>query len=160
MEFFFPEGTNPTNLYCLHYWVMSYHIDGIHANCEPAVMKMTSFVVGHEDKIAFVGSNGLAKTTLFQILAGEMEPDEGSYKWGITTSQSYFPKDNTKDFDCDDIIVDWLTQYSEIKDPTYVNEDSLEECYLPAKTVLRKLEFYPVVKRLELMLSKLMISRC
>ena len=45
-----------------------------------------------------------------------MEPDEGTYKWGVTTSQSYFPKDNTKEFDNDDIIVDWLTQYSEIKD--------------------------------------------
>ena len=62
--------------------------------------------VGHDDKIAFVGSYGIAATTLFQILAGEMEPDEGDYKWGITTSQAYFPKDNTKDFDSTDTIVD------------------------------------------------------
>lgn len=57
---------------------------------------------------------------MFKILAGELEPDEGSYKWGVTTSQSYFPKDNTTIFDTDELIVDWLTQYSEIKDATYV----------------------------------------
>ena len=79
-----------------------------------------SFIVGHDDKIAFVGSNELAKTTLFKILAGEMEPDSGTYKWGVTTSQSYFPKDNTEIFDTDLLIVDWLTQFSEIKDATYV----------------------------------------
>ena len=71
-------------------------------------------------KYAFVGSNELAKTTLFKILAGEMEPDSGTYKWGVTTSQSYFPKDNTEIFDTDLLIVDWLTQFSEIKDATYV----------------------------------------
>ena len=95
---------------------LSKTIDGV------KVLDDISFVVGREDKIAFVGSNGLAKTTLFQILAGQMEPDEGSYKWGITTSQSYFPKDNTKDFDSDDAIVDWLTQYSDNKDATYVRQ--------------------------------------
>ena len=56
----------------------------------------------------------------FKILAGEMEPDEGDYKWGITTSQAYFPKDNTKDFDSTDTIVDWLMPYSPDKDATYV----------------------------------------
>ncbi len=53
---------------------------------------MYPFIVGHEDKIAFVGGNELAKTTLFKIISGEMEPDSGSYKWGVTTSQSYFPE--------------------------------------------------------------------
>lgn len=71
-----------------------------------------SFTVGHDDKIAFVGSYGIAATTLFQILAGEMEPDEGDYKWGITTSNSYFPKDNTAYFDSNDTIVDWLMPFS------------------------------------------------
>ncbi len=84
------------------------------------VLDHVSFVMGHDDKIAFAGSNELAKTTLFQILAGEMEPDEGNYKWGVTTSQSYFPKDNTKIFDTDLSITEWLTQFSEIKDATYV----------------------------------------
>ena len=57
--------------------------------------------LGHDDKVAFVGGNELAKTTLFQILTGEMEPDEGTYKWGVTTTQAYFPKDSTKEFDND-----------------------------------------------------------
>ena len=89
-------------------------IDGV------KVLDNVSFIVGHEDKIAFVGGNELAKTTLFKIISGEMEPDSGSYKWGVTTSQSYFPKDNTAIFDTDLLIVDWLTQFSEIKDATYV----------------------------------------
>ena len=89
-------------------------IDGV------KVLDNISFILGHDDKVAFVGGNELAKTTLFQILTGEMEPDEGSYKWGVTTSQAYFPKDSTKEFDNDLVIVDWLTQFSEIKDATYV----------------------------------------
>ena len=88
---------------------LSKTIDGV------KVLDNISFILGHDDKVAFVGGNEFAKTTLFKILAGEMEPDEGTYKWGITTSQSYFPKDNSKEFDNDDTIVDWLTQYSEIK---------------------------------------------
>ena len=67
-----------------------------------------SFTLGHDDKVAFVGPNVKATTALFQILAGEMEPDEGSYKWGVTTSQAYFPKDNTSIFSTDETIVDWL----------------------------------------------------
>ena len=84
------------------------------------VLDDISFTLGREDKVAFVGSCELAKTTLFQILAGEMEPDEGTYKWGVTTSQSYFPKDNTAEFDNDMTIADWLTGYSPVKDATYV----------------------------------------
>ena len=71
-----------------------------------------SFTLTRDNKVALVGPNERAKTVLFQILAGEMEPDEGSYKWGLTTTQSYFPKDNTAEFDSDDTIVDWLTHYS------------------------------------------------
>lgn len=89
-------------------------IDGV------KVLDNVSFILGREDKVAFVGGNELAKSTLFKILAGEMEPDSGSYKWGVTTSQSYFPKDNTAIFDTDLSIVEWLTQFSEIKDATYV----------------------------------------
>ena len=90
-------------------------IDGV------KVLNDVSFIMGHDDKIAFVGSNELAKTTLFKILSGEMEPDEGNYKWGVTTSQSYFPKDNSSIFNDNDLaITDWLTQFSEIKDATYV----------------------------------------
>ena len=84
------------------------------------VLGNISFTVQRDNKIAFVGSDELAKTTLFQILAGEMEPDEGYYKWGVTTSQAYFAKDNTKIFDSDLTITDWLTQFSPVKDMTYV----------------------------------------
>ena len=84
------------------------------------VLDNVSFIMGHDDKIAFVGSNELAKTTLFQILMGEIEPDEGTYKWGVTTSQAYFPKDNSSEFNNDYTIVDWLTGYSPVKDVTYV----------------------------------------
>ena len=84
------------------------------------VLDNISFTVGHDDKIAFVGPNTIATTTLFRILAGELEPDEGSFKWGVTTSQGYFPKDNTKEFDNDLVIADWLAQYSDDKDATYV----------------------------------------
>ena len=66
-----------------------------------------------DDKIALVGTNEIAKTTLFKILTGEMEPDSGSFKWGITTSQAYFPNDNSKFFENSDVnLVDWLRQFS------------------------------------------------
>ena len=130
---------------------LSKTIDGV------KVLDDISFVVGREDKIAFVGSNGLAKTTLFQILAGQMEPDEGSYKWGITTSQSYFPKDNTKDFDSDDAIVDWLKQYSDNKDATYVRQ-FLGRMLFPGDAGVKKVRVLSGGEKVRVMLSKLMIS--
>ncbi|WP_302625565.1 ABC-F family ATP-binding cassette domain-containing protein [uncultured Eubacterium sp.] len=130
---------------------LSKTIDGV------KVLDDISFIIGREDKVAFVGSNGLAKTTLFQILMGEMEPDEGSYKWGITTSQSYFPKDNTKDFDCDDVIVDWLTQYSEIKDATYVR-GFLGRMLFAGDDGMKKVKVLSGGEKVRVMLSKLMIS--
>ena len=93
---------------------LSKTIDGV------KVLDDITFTLGHNDKIAFVGGNEQAKTVFFKILMGEMEPDEGTFKWGVTTSQAYFPKDNTEEFDNDLTIVDWLTQFSEIKDATYV----------------------------------------
>lgn len=78
------------------------------------VLNNISFVLTPGDKVAFVGTDELARTTLFQILMGEMEPDEGSFKWGVTTSQSYFPKDNGPYFDdCEYNLIDWLRQFSE-----------------------------------------------
>ena len=79
-----------------------------------------SFTLGREDKVAFVGGNEIAKTMFFRILMGEEEPDEGTFKWGVTTSRAYFPKDYTEEFESDLTIAQWLTQYSEIKDQTYV----------------------------------------
>ncbi|MEN6339999.1 MAG: ATP-binding cassette domain-containing protein [Clostridiaceae bacterium] len=84
--------------------------------CGRKVLDNVSFIVQAGDKIAFVGEDELARTTLFQILMGELEPDEGSFKWGVTTSQAYMPSDNTAYFDGVELsLVDWLRQYS--KDP-------------------------------------------
>jgi len=130
---------------------LSKTIDGV------KVLDDISFVVGREDKIALVGSNGLAKTTLFQILMGEMEPDSGDYKWGITTSQSYFPKDNTKDFDTDDDIATWLTQFSEIKDATYVR-GFLGRMLFAGEDGVKKVRILSGGEKVRVMLSKLMIS--
>ena len=126
-------------------------IDGV------KVLDNISFILGHDDKVAFVGSNEFAKTTLFKILAGEMEPDEGTYKWGITTSQAYFPKDNSYEFDNDDTIVDWLTQYSEIKDATYVR-GFLGRMLFAGEDGVKKVKVLSGGEKVRCMLSKLMIS--
>ncbi|MBU9727365.1 ABC-F family ATP-binding cassette domain-containing protein [Diplocloster modestus] len=130
---------------------LSKTIDGV------KVLDNLSFIVGHEDKIAFVGGDELAKTTLFKILAGEMEPDEGTYKWGVTTSQAYFPKDSTKEFDCEDIIVDWLTQYSEIKDATYVR-GFLGRMLFAGEDGVKKVKVLSGGEKVRCLLSKMMIS--
>ncbi len=120
------------------------------------VLDNVSFTVGHDDKIAFVGSYGIAATTLFQILAGEMEPDEGDYKWGITTSQAYFPKDNTKDFAGTDTIVDWLMPYSPEKDATYVR-GFLGRMLFSGEDGLKKVNVLSGGEKVRVMLSKMMM---
>ncbi len=121
------------------------------------VLDHLSFNVGREDKIAFVGSNERAKTVLFQILAGEMEPDEGSYKWGVTTSQSYFPKDNTEIFNTDLLIVDWLTQFSEIKDATYVR-GFLGRMLFAGEDGAKKMKVLSGGEKVRVLLSRMMIE--
>ena len=121
------------------------------------VLDDISFIVGHEDKIAFVGSNEIAKTTLFQILAGEMEPAEGSYKWGVTTSQAYFPKDNTEEFDNDLTIADWLTGYSPVKDVTYVR-GFLGRMLFAGEDGVKKVKVLSGGEKVRCLLSKMMIS--
>jgi ATPase subunit of ABC transporter with duplicated ATPase domains len=129
---------------------LSKTIDGV------KVLDDVSFIVNREDKIAFVGSNTAASTTLFKILSGEMEPDEGNYKWGVTTSNSYFPKDNTKDFDCDDIIVDWLMQFSPEKDVTYVR-GFLGRMLFAGEDGVKKVKVLSGGEKVRVMLSKMMI---
>ncbi|MBQ3898285.1 MAG: ATP-binding cassette domain-containing protein [Lachnospiraceae bacterium] len=121
------------------------------------VLDNVSFIMGHDDKIAFVGGNELAKTTLFQILAGELEPDEGSYKWGVTTSQAYFPKDNTKEFDNDLTITDWLTGYSPVKDVTYVR-GYLGRMLFPGEDGVKKVKILSGGEKVRCLLSKMMIQ--
>ena len=130
---------------------MSKTIDGV------KVLDRVSFVMGHDDKIAFVGSNELAKTTLFQILAGELEPDEGNYKWGVTTSQSYFPKDNTGIFDTSLSITEWLTQFSEIKDATYVR-GFLGRMLFAGEDGVKKMKVLSGGEKVRVLLSRMMIE--
>ncbi|MBQ4258917.1 MAG: ATP-binding cassette domain-containing protein [Lachnospiraceae bacterium] len=121
------------------------------------VLDDISFVIGREDKVAFVGSHELAKTTLFQILMGEMEPDEGTYKWGVTTSQAYFPKDSTEEFNNDYTITDWLTGYSPIKDATYVR-GFLGRMLFPGEDGVKKVKVLSGGEKVRCLLSKMMIS--
>ena len=116
-----------------------------------------SFTLGHDDKVAFVGPNVNATTTLFKILAGEMEPDEGTYKWGVTTSQAYFPKDNTKESASDDTIVDWMMPYSPEKDVTYVR-GFLGRMLFSGDDGLKKVNVLSGGERVRCMLSRMMMS--
>lgn len=125
-------------------------IDGV------KVLDDISFVINREDKVAFVGGNTIAATTLFQILTGEMEPDEGTFKWGVTTSFSYFPKDNTELFDRDETIVDWLMPFSPEKDPTYVR-GFLGRMLFPGEDGVKKVNVLSGGERVRVMLSKMMI---
>ena len=125
-------------------------IDGV------KVLDNISFTVNQDDKIAIVGGNHLPKTTINKILAGQLEPDEGSYKWGVTTSQSYFPKDNTAIFDTDELIVDWLTQYSEIKDATYVR-GFLGRMLFAGEDGVKKMRVLSGGEKVRVLLSRMMI---
>ncbi len=129
---------------------LSKTIDGV------KVLDDISFILNREDKVAFVGSNTIASTTLFQILAGEMEPDEGKYKWGVTTSFSYFPKDNTELFSGSETIVDWLMPFSPEKDPTYVR-GFLGRMLFPGEDGIKKVNVLSGGERVRVMLSKMMI---
>ncbi len=125
-------------------------IDGV------KVLDDISFIIGREDKVAFVGSDTIANTTLFKILAGELEPDSGSFKWGVTTSFSYFPKDNTELFNTSETIVDWLMPFSPEKDPTYVR-GFLGRMLFPGEDGVKKVNVLSGGERVRVMLSKMMI---
>ena len=130
---------------------LSKTIDGV------KVLDNISFTLGHDDKVAFVGANEQAITTFFRILMGELEPDEGNYKWGVTTSQAYFPKDSTQEFDNDLTITDWLTQYSEIKDATYVR-GFLGHMLFPGEDGVKRVKVLSGGEKVRCLLSKMMIS--
>ncbi|MBR6238525.1 MAG: ATP-binding cassette domain-containing protein [Lachnospiraceae bacterium] len=133
-------------------------VEGISKTIEgKKVLDNVSFTVGHDDKIAFVGGNELAKTTLFKILMGEMEPDEGTYKWGVTTSQAYFPKDNTDEFNNDYTITEWLTGYSPVKDVTYVR-GFLGRMLFAGEDGVKKVKVLSGGEKVRCLLSKMMIS--
>ena len=130
---------------------LSKSIDGV------KVLDNISFTLGRNDKVAFVGANELAITTFFRILMEEIEPDEGHYKWGVTTSRAYFPKDNNYEFENDLTITEWLTQYSEIKDVTYVR-GFLGRMLFPGEDGVKKVKVLSGGEKVRCILSKMMIS--
>ncbi len=133
-------------------------VEGISKTIEGVkVLDDISFTVGREDKIAFVGGNELAKTTLFQILMGQIEPDEGSYKWGVTTTQAYFPKDSGGEFKRSEPIVDWLMQYSDEKDVTYVR-GFLGRMLFSGEDGMKDVTVLSGGEKVRCLLSKMMIS--
>ena len=130
---------------------LSKTIDGV------KVLDNISFTLGHDDKVAFVGSNEQAKNVLFEILMGNMQPDSGDFKWGVTTSQAYFPRDYSREFDSDDTIAEWLTSFSEIKDATYVR-GFLGRMLFKGEDGIKSLRVLSGGERVRCMLSKMMIS--
>ncbi|KAF0822888.1 ATP-binding cassette domain-containing protein [Cytobacillus firmus] len=132
---------------------LSKTIDGV------KVLNNVSFIMNKDDKIALVGTNELAKTTLFKILTGEMEPDEGTYKWGVTTSQSYFPNDNSEFFDNSDLnLVDWLRQFSPADDSESFLRGFLGRMLFSGEEVLKKASVLSGGEKVRCMLSKMMLS--
>jgi ATPase subunit of ABC transporter with duplicated ATPase domains len=121
------------------------------------VLDDVSFILKKTDKVAFVGSDTIATTVLFQILAGELEPDEGSIKWGVTTIQSYFPKDNTELFKGEEQIVDWLMPFSQEKDVTYVR-GYLGRMLFAGEDGVKKVNVLSGGERVRVMLSKMMLQ--
>ncbi len=130
---------------------LSKTIDGV------KILDGLTFTLGHDDKVALVGGNEQAKTVLFKILMEEMEPDEGTFKWGVTTSRAYFPKDYTKEFDNDLTIADWLTQYSQIKDATYVR-GFLGRMLFAGDDGVKHVRILSGGEKVRCLLSKMMIS--
>jgi ATPase subunit of ABC transporter with duplicated ATPase domains len=130
---------------------LSITIDGV------KILDNISFLVGKEDKIAFVGPDTNASTILFKILSGELEPDEGSYKWGITTNSSYFPKDNTKLFSGEETIVDFLMPFSPEKDVTYVR-GFMGRMLFAGEEGSKKVKVLSGGERVRVLLSKMMIA--
>lgn len=130
---------------------LSKTIDGV------KVLDNISFTLHHDDKVALVGSNEVAKNALFEILMGEMKPDSGDFKWGVTTSQAYFPRDYSREFDSDLTIAEWLTGFSEVKDATYVR-GFLGRMLFKGEDGVKQLRVLSGGERVRCMLSKMMIS--
>lgn len=121
------------------------------------VIKSFNLIVERGEKIAFVGRDGLASSTLFQILTEETEPDSGSFKWGVTTSVAYFPKDNTKFFDVDLTLVDWLRQYSKDKDENFIR-GFLGKMLFSGDESLKKANVLSGGEKVRCMLAKMMVA--
>jgi ATPase subunit of ABC transporter with duplicated ATPase domains len=132
---------------------LSKEIDGV------SMFKDLTLTVNKGDKIAFVGSNSLAKTTLFQILAGELEPDKGSFRWGVTIKNAYFPKENNAYFDNEDLdLVGWLRQYAPPKEHESFVRGFLGKMLFIGEDAMKKISVLSGGERVRCMLSKMMLS--
>ncbi|KZS45428.1 ABC transporter ATP-binding protein [Paenibacillus glucanolyticus] len=134
-------------------------VDGITKSLDgEKVLDNISFVVNKGDKIAFVGPNGMPKSTLFQVITGETEADEGEYSWGVTTTQAYFPKDNSAYFDGVDInLVEWLRQYSKDQDETFLR-GFLGRMLFSGEEALKKASVLSGGEKVRCMLAKMMLN--
>ena len=127
-------------------------IDGV------KVLNKVSFIMGKDDKIALIGANEIAITTMFRILAGELEPDEGTVKWGVSTTQAYFPKDNNSYFDdCDYDLIDWMRQFSDDKRESYLRT-FLGRMLFSGDEVYKKVNVLSGGEKVRCMISKMMLS--
>lgn len=123
------------------------------------VLDNVSFTMQKDDKIAFIGKDDIAKSTLFKILMGEMEPDSGSYKWGVTTSQSYFPKDNSAYFENSDLtLVEWLRQFSPEDQTETFLRGFLGRMLFSGDQALKKANVLSGGEKVRCMLAKMMLS--
>lgn len=128
-------------------------IDGV------KVLDNVTFIMNKDDKIALVGTDEIAKTTLFKIISGELEADSGSFKWGVTTSQAYFPKDNAEFFDGVDLsLVDWLRQFSPVDQSESFLRGFLGRMLFSGEEVLKKASVLSGGEKVRCMLSKMMLS--
>ncbi|WP_346355876.1 ABC-F family ATP-binding cassette domain-containing protein [Azotosporobacter soli] len=122
------------------------------------VLDDVSFTIAKGDKVAFVGTEGLAKTTLFKILMGEMEPDSGSFKWGVTTTQAYFPKDNAEYFEGVELtLVDWLRQFSMEQEEGFIR-GFLGRMLFSGEESLKQANVLSGGEKVRCMLSRMMLS--
>jgi ATPase subunit of ABC transporter with duplicated ATPase domains len=135
-------------------------VDGISKTIDGVkVLDNISFIMNKDDKIALIGRNEIAITTLFKILMGEIEPDSGSFKWGVTTSQAYFPKDNSEFFEGSDLtLVDWLRQFSPKDDSESFLRGFLGRMLFSGEEVLKKASVLSGGEKVRCMLSKMMLS--
>ena len=131
---------------------VSITVDGV------KVLDKISFIVGRDDKIAFIGENENAITTMFKILSGELEPDEGEIKWGASTTQAHFPKDNAEFFEGSEYsIIDWIRQYSTDKRESYLRT-FLGRMLFTGDDVYKSVSVLSGGEKVRCMLSKLMLS--
>jgi ATPase subunit of ABC transporter with duplicated ATPase domains len=122
------------------------------------VLNNVSFTVNGNDKIVFMSSNSVSKTTLFQILSGEMEPDAGSFKWGVTISHSYFPKEHSTYFKGDKNLIDWLMQYAPPKEGENFARTFLGRMLFSGEDATKKIDILSGGEKVRCMLSRMMLA--